>query len=256
MKEKSIISFGVSRRESLFIGLGGLAAALFGPGFVSRSFAAPAAGAPASPVSDAPSGPLVLPLLPYAYEALEPVIDAETMRIHHNKHHRAYVDNANRILASLPELAKMTPEEIVLNLDKAPEDMRQGLINNVGGHINHSLFWLMMAPGAGGPPKGDIAAAIDRDFGSFDAFKTKFSDAASKRFGSGWAWLVADKAGKLSVISTPNQNPPVMDGLKPLLGLDVWEHAYYLKYQNRRADYIREWWATVNWDFVNNQLKG
>ena len=209
---------------------------------------------PPSGTAAAPSGPLELPPLPYAYEALEPAIDAETMRIHHDKHHKAYVDNANRLLADQPELAKLPPEEILLNLDKAPESIRQGLINNVGGHINHSQFWKMMAPGAGGPPKGRISEEIIKSFGSFETFQNQFADAAAKRFGSGWAWLVADKSGKLSIISTPNQNPPLLDGLKPLLGLDVWEHAYYLKYQNRRADYIKAWWSLVNWDYINSQL--
>ncbi|MCX7868492.1 MAG: superoxide dismutase [Terrimicrobiaceae bacterium] len=213
-----------------------------------------ASAALASAQTEAPNGPYTLPPLPYPPEALEPHIDAETMRIHHGKHHKAYVDNANKLLAGHPELAKLSPEELLRNLDKAPEDIRQGLINNVGGHINHSLFWRMMAPNAGGPPKGPIAEKIKEAFGSFEAFQKAFQEAAMKRFGSGWAWLVENPGGSLEIISTPNQDPPLLQGKKALLGLDVWEHAYYLKYQNRRADYATAWWNTVNWEFVNSLL--
>jgi Fe-Mn family superoxide dismutase len=171
------------------------------------------------------------------------------MRIHHNKHHQAYITNANKLLADQPELAKLSPEELLLNLDKAPEAIRVGLRNNVGGHLNHSQFWLMMSPDGGGEPKGELAEAIKKDFGSFEAFKKELTDAALKRFGSGWAWLV-EKDGKLSIISTPNQDPPLLEGKTALLGIDVWEHAYYLKYQNRRADYIAGWWNVVNWPYV------
>lgn len=195
-------------------------------------------------------GPYKLPDLPYAPEALEPHIDAETMRIHHDKHHKAYVDNANKLLADQPELAKLSPEELLLNLDKAPESIRTGLRNNVGGHINHSMFWLMMSPTGGGEPKGALAEAIQKTFGSFDDFKKQFGEAAAKRFGSGWAWLVMNKDGKLAIESTPNQDPPLLEGNVAILGLDVWEHAYYLKYQNRRADYITAWWNVVNWPYV------
>ena len=198
---------------------------------------------------DAPSGPYTLPPLPYAPEALEPHIDAETMRIHHSKHHKAYVDNANKLLADQPELAKLSPVELLENLDLAPESIRAGLRNNVGGHVNHSAFWLMMSPNGGGEPTGDLAKAIDSTFGSFADFKKQFTDAAMKRFGSGWAWLVV-KDGKLSILSTPNQDPPLLDGYTTILGLDVWEHAYYLKYQNRRGDYASAWWNVVNWPYV------
>jgi Fe-Mn family superoxide dismutase len=198
---------------------------------------------------DSPSGPYTLPPLPYAPEALEPHIDAETMRIHHSKHHKAYVDNANKLLADQPELAKLSPVELLENLDLAPESIRAGLRNNVGGHVNHSAFWLMMSPNGGGEPTGDLAKAIDSTFGSFADFKKQFTDAAMKRFGSGWAWLVV-KDGKLSILSTPNQDPPLLDGYTTILGLDVWEHAYYLKYQNRRADYAVAWWNVVNWPYV------
>ena len=198
---------------------------------------------------DAPTGPYTLPPLPYAPEALEPHIDAETMRIHHGKHHQAYITNANKLLADHPELAKLTPEELLRNLDKAPESIRTGLRNNVGGHLNHSEFWLMMSPKGGGEPTGELAEAINSTFGSFEEFKKQFTDAAMKRFGSGWAWLV-EKDGKLSILSTPNQDPPLLEGYTALLGLDVWEHAYYLKYQNRRADYALAWWNVVNWPHV------
>lgn len=197
----------------------------------------------------APDGPYTLPPLPYAYDALEPHVDAETMKIHHNKHHQAYVTNANKLLADQPELAKLSPEELLQNLDKAPEAIRAGLLNNVGGHLNHTEFWLMMSPDGGGEPTGALAKAINESFGSFAEFKKLFSEAAMKRFGSGWAWLVA-KDGKLSVVSTPNQNPPLLDGQTALLGVDVWEHAYYLKYQNRRGDYVESWWNVVNWPNV------
>jgi Fe-Mn family superoxide dismutase len=198
---------------------------------------------------DAPSGPYTLPPLPYAPEALEPHIDAETMRIHHSKHHKAYVDNANKLLADQPELAKLSPVELLENLAEAPESIRAGLRNNVGGHVNHSAFWLMMSPNGGGEPTGDLAKAIESTFGSFADFKKQFTDAAMKRFGSGWAWLVV-KDGKLSILSTPNQDPPLLDGYTTILGLDVWEHAYYLKYQNRRGDYASAWWNVVNWPYV------
>jgi Fe-Mn family superoxide dismutase len=198
---------------------------------------------------DAPSGPYTLPPLPYAPDALEPHIDAETMRIHHSKHHKAYVDNANKLLADQPELAKLSPVELLENLDQAPESIRAGLRNNVGGHVNHSAFWLMMSPDGGGEPTGDLAKVIKSTFGSFADFKKQFTDAAMKRFGSGWAWLVV-KDGKLSILSTPNQDPPLLDGYTAILGLDVWEHAYYLKYQNRRADYAVAWWDVVNWPYV------
>ena len=198
---------------------------------------------------EAPAGPYKLPPLPYAPGALEPHIDAETMRIHHDKHHKAYVDNANKLLAEQPDLAKLSPEELLQNLDKAPELIRTGLKNNVGGHVNHSAFWLMMSPTGGGAPTGDLAKAIDETFGSFEAFKKQVTDAAMKRFGSGWAWLVV-KDGKLSILSTPNQDPPLLEGYTAILGLDVWEHAYYLKYQNRRGDYAVAWWNVVNWPYV------
>ena len=188
-----------------------------------------------------------LPPLPYAHDALEPHIDKMTMEIHHGKHHNAYVTNLNKALESAPNLANLSIEELITNnCAAAPENIRTAVRNNGGGHANHSLFWKLMAPGAGGAPAGNLASAINGTFGSFDAFKEKFAAAAVGRFGSGWAWLVKHE-GKLEISSTPNQDTPLMEGKFPVLGLDVWEHAYYLKYQNRRPDYIAAWWNVVNW---------
>ena len=191
-----------------------------------------------------------LPPLPYAVNALEPHIDAMTMRIHHDKHHAGYTDNLNNALADNPELASKSIEELLANLDNVPEGIRTAVRNNGGGFANHSLFWKIMGPNAGGQPSGDLAAAIDGAFGSFDAFKETFSKAAATRFGSGWAWLYVDGEGNVAVTSTPNQDTPLMDGNTPILGLDVWEHAYYLNYQNRRVAYVAAWWNVVNWDAV------
>ena len=192
--------------------------------------------------------PYSVPDLPYAYDALEPHIDEQTMRLHHDKHHQAYVDKANGALEGTEWDGKPI-EEVVKNLSSLPSD-KQGVVrNNGGGHLNHSLFWESMAPNAGGAPSGDLAAAIDDAFGSFDAFKEQFEAAGVGRFGSGWAWLVVD-GGKLAITSTANQDNPVSDGQTPLLGNDVWEHAYYLKYQNRRPEYLKAWWNVVNWDKV------
>jgi Fe-Mn family superoxide dismutase len=187
-----------------------------------------------------------LPALPYPYNALEPHIDAKTMEIHHTKHHQAYINNANAKLEAHPNLASKSAEEIISNLSAVPEDIRTVIRNNAGGHANHSLFWTVMAHGGGGEPTGELATAINSAFGSFAAFKEKFNAAATTRFGSGWAWLSYDK-GKLVVESTPNQDSPLMEGRTPLLGLDVWEHAYYLNYQNRRPDYITAFWNVINW---------
>lgn len=203
---------------------------------------------------DAPVGPYVLPPLPYANDALEPSVDAETMGIHHDKHHQGYVTNANKILADHPELAKMSPEDLIQMLDDVPDEIRIGLRNNAGGHVNHSLFWLVMTPDGAGKPSGALAEAIDEKFGSFENFQKEFDAAAMTRFGSGWAWLVWDGDG-LAVTSTANQDNPLMENQVPLLGLDVWEHAYYLKYQNRRADYTTNWWKIVNWDQVSKYFE-
>jgi superoxide dismutase, Fe-Mn family len=191
-----------------------------------------------------------LPPLPYASNALEPHIDAQTMEIHHGKHHNAYVTNLNKALENHPDLQSKSLEELLTSLDSLPEAIRTAVRNNGGGHANHSLFWELMKPGGSTEPTGDLAAAINAAFGSFDAFKQQFATAGTGRFGSGWAWLVVAPDGSVSITSTPNQDTPVMEGKKPILGLDVWEHAYYLKYQNRRPDYITAWWNVVNWDEV------
>ena len=190
-----------------------------------------------------------LPELPYAENALEPHIDKETMNIHHTKHHNAYVTNLNNALEGNEELLNKSIEDLIANLDAVPEDKRTAVRNNGGGHANHSLFWELLSPEGGGNPSGALANAIDKKFGSFDAFKEEFAKAGATRFGSGWAWLVLN-GGELEIMSTPNQDSPIMEGKTPLLGLDVWEHAYYLNYQNRRPDYISAFWNVVNWDEV------
>ena len=190
-----------------------------------------------------------VPPLPYDYNALEPTIDEATMKLHHDKHHQAYVDKANAALEGT-EWADKPIEEVVANLSSLPADKQGPVRNNGGGHYNHSLFWRMMAPNAGGDPTGAIAGQISETFGSFDAFKEQFKAAGVARFGSGWAWLVKDSSG-LAIVSTPNQDTPLSDGSAPLLGADVWEHAYYLKYQNKRPEYLDAFWNVVNWDFVN-----
>ncbi|CAH1222932.1 MULTISPECIES: superoxide dismutase [Paenibacillus] len=194
-----------------------------------------------------------LPALPYANDALEPHIDAQTMEIHHDRHHNTYVTNLNAALENAPELQGKSLEDLLANLDSVPESIRTAVRNNGGGHHNHSLFWEIIGPNGGGAPTGDIAAAIDSELGGFDKFKEDFAKAATTRFGSGWAWLVVGKDGKLSITSTPNQDSPIFEGLTPILGLDVWEHAYYLKYQNKRPDYISAFWNVINWDEVNKR---
>jgi Fe-Mn family superoxide dismutase len=193
-----------------------------------------------------------LPELPYAYDALEPHIDKETMNIHHTKHHNTYITNVNNALEGNEELQSKSVEELVSNLDAVPEAIRTAVRNNGGGHANHSLFWTILSPNGGGEPTGDLASAINEKFGSYDKFKEAFAAAATTRFGSGWAWLVVNN-GELEVTSTPNQDSPLMEGKTPILGLDVWEHAYYLNYQNRRPDYISSFWNVVNWDEVSNR---
>ncbi|MCB9453649.1 MAG: superoxide dismutase [Anaerolineaceae bacterium] len=188
-----------------------------------------------------------LPSLPYAFDALEPNIDSQTMQIHHGKHHAGYTNNLNKALEGHADLQSKTIEDLLGSLDSVPEAIRTAVRNNGGGFANHSLFWQVMSPNGGGEPTGDLASAINAAFGSFAAFKEKFSAAAGTRFGSGWAWLVVEKDGSLTVTSTPNQDTPLMEGKTPILGLDVWEHAYYLHYQNRRPDYVSAWWNVVNW---------
>lgn len=197
-----------------------------------------------------------LPELGYAYDALEPYIDAKTMEIHHTKHHKAYIDNLNAALEKHPEWADKSLKEILTNIESVPEDIRIAVRNNAGGHYNHSLFWKLLKKNNGAKPTGELLKSIERDFGSFEKFQEMFETAAKTRFGSGWAWLVMDKNGKLSIISTPNQDSPIMDGFFPLLGLDVWEHAYYLQYQNRRPDYIKEFWNIIDWDAVASRMSG
>lgn len=192
-----------------------------------------------------------LPDLPYPHDSLEPHIDGQTMSIHHGKHHQAYINNLNAALESHPELADKTALELILDLDAIPEDIRAAVRNNGGGHVNHSMFWTVMSPDGGGAPSGDLASAIDAAFGSFDEFKAAFAKAGMTQFGSGWAWLCVAGDGKLVVTKTPNQDNPISSqGVIPILGLDVWEHAYYLEYQNRRPDYIEAWWNVVNWNRV------
>ncbi|HXZ03680.1 MAG TPA: superoxide dismutase [Ktedonobacteraceae bacterium] len=191
-----------------------------------------------------------LPPLPYDYSALEPYIDTQTMQIHHDKHHQTYVTNLNNALQGQDQFASTPVDDLLRNISQVPESIRTAVRNNAGGHSNHSMFWTIMKHNGGGEPTGDLASAIQQAFGSFDAFKTAFNDAGTKRFGSGWAWLVLDSSGKLQVISTANQDSPLMDGLYPVMGNDVWEHAYYLKYQNRRPEYLNAWWNVVNWDEI------
>lgn len=195
-----------------------------------------------------------LPDLPYAHDALEPSIDAQTMEIHHGKHHQGYTTKLNAALEG-HEFAELPIEEVLRRIDEVPEDKRQAIINNGGGYANHNLFWTVLSPNGGGVPAGELADAIDEDFGGFEQFKDKFNAAAAGQFGSGWGWLCVDNNGKLSVVSTPNQNSPYMDGLTPIFGVDVWEHAYYLNYQNRRPDYLSAIWNVVNWDQVNENYK-
>ncbi len=191
-----------------------------------------------------------LPALPYAYDALEPHIDAKTMEIHHSRHHQTYVTNLNAALADLPELATLPLEALLARIDSLPAQVQGAVRNHGGGHANHSLFWQVMSPQGGGEPDGELAAAMERDLGGLEAFKQAFTQAALSRFGSGWAWLVVDGRGKLQVVSSANQDSPLMEGLTPILGLDVWEHAYYLKYQNKRPDYIAAFYNVIDWDEV------
>lgn len=194
-----------------------------------------------------------LPKLPYEYNALEPYIDAKTMEIHHTKHHQAYIDKLNTALEKYPELAEKPVEDLLKDLNAVPEDIRTAVRNHGGGHYNHSLFWTMMGSGMGGKPAGELSTAIDSAFGSFEDFQKQFADAAAARFGSGWVWLTKDSGGKLEITSTANQDSPISEGKAVLLGLDVWEHAYYLHYQNKRPDYVNAWWNVVNWDEVEKR---
>jgi Fe-Mn family superoxide dismutase len=223
-----------------------LSAALIAVASVPDSVKAQPAGAPA--------GPFKLPPLPYAFDALEPHLDAKTMEIHHDRHHQAYVTNLNKAVMGNADLSAKSVEELIRHLDDVPETVRTAVRNNGGGHYNHSLFWRLMKKGGGGQPKGALAKAIDGKFGGFDKFKTDFSDAAMKVFGSGWAWLILDEK-QLKIVSSPNQDVPLSHSKHPLLGLDVWEHAYYLKYQNKRADYVAAFFNVINWDVVAERFE-
>jgi Fe-Mn family superoxide dismutase len=194
--------------------------------------------------------PFELPPLPYDYAALEPYIDEQTMHLHHDKHHQTYVTNLNNALQGQDALANLPIEDLVRRINEVPDSIRTAVRNNGGGHVNHTMYWEIMTPGGAKEPTGDLAGAINQAFGSFDAFKTQFNDAGTKRFGSGWAWLVVAQGGALQALSTANQDSPLMDGQYPVMGNDVWEHAYYLKYQNRRPEYLAAWWNVVNWDEV------
>lgn len=219
-----------------FLTLTGTAAALAATGSFARS---------------AHAAEATLPALPYSFDALEPYIDARTMEIHHDKHHQGYVNKLNAALADSPDLQAMPLEKLLANLDSVPETIRTAVRNNGGGHLNHSLFWQMMSPNGGKQDKGKVGEAIDATFGSFESFQKEFASKAGGQFGSGWAWLVVDD-GKLEVVSTANQDTPISEGKQPILGIDVWEHAYYLKYQNMRASYVNAWWNVVNWNYVND----
>lgn len=199
--------------------------------------------------------PFELAPLPYAYDALEPYIDAETMRVHHDKHHAAYVNNLNAALAAYPEYQQWSLQKLVTSYDQLPADIAQKVRNNAGGDTNHTFFWQLMSPSGGGLPHDKMLAAIKKEFQTFEAFQAQFNSAAQSVFGSGWAWLCRDTQGRLRVTTTPNQDSPLKEGMHPILGLDVWEHAYYLKYQNRRPDYIQAWWHVINWDYVEDHLE-
>jgi len=245
----------LSRRDAIkTIGAG---AALLGLSTVLRGAGdAPPALSPspaAAPETLAPQ-PFALPKLEYRFDALEPHIDARTMELHYTKHHQAYINNANHALADYPNLKKLTGEQILHDLASIPEKIRGVVRNNVGGHVNHAFFWRIIGPNGGGTPRGELAAAIDRAFGSFDTFKRQFGEAALHVFGSGWAWLSVSNNGELHVHSTPNQDSPLTGGAVPLLGLDVWEHAYYLHYQNRRPEYVAAFWNVVNWPRVEENF--
>jgi Fe-Mn family superoxide dismutase len=231
----------ISRREAL----GTMAVAAAGLWVAPRAVAA-------DPPAKTP--PFEVPPLGYAFDALEPHLDAETMRIHHDKHHAAYVGKLNEAVAAAPELAGRTVEELVAGLERVPERVRTAVRNHGGGHLNHSLFWTSMKPGGGGAPAGELASALAAAFGSHESFVERFTTAATGVFGSGWAWLVAGPGGALAIEGAPNQDSPLSAGRRPLLGLDVWEHAYYLKYQNRRADYVKAWWNVVDWAAVASRL--
>jgi superoxide dismutase, Fe-Mn family len=234
-----------TRRNFLYLLSVGTTSAFFGTA-TNSSWATPAT------LTAAKTNVFELPLLTYDYNALEPHIDAATMKFHHDKHHAAYVKNLNAAINKYPELKTKTVQELILNLDKLPKDIQSTVRNNGGGHINHSMYWKIMSPNGGGMPTGAISKAIKAQFGTFDTFKTQFNEMGAKLFGSGWVWLVSQK-GQLKIITTPNQDSPITQGFYPIMGNDVWEHAYYLNYQNRRPDYLAAWWNVINWKEVNQR---
>lgn len=250
--------FSTTSRRSFLARLAGVAAAAWAlPALAQNSKNASGAASSSSSAADGKgiSGyPFSVAPLPYAYDALEPVIDEQTMKLHHDKHHQAYVTNLNKALENHPELHGKSVADLVRDLNSLPEEIRTAVRNNGGGHYNHAMFWENMTPGGSGEPKGELVQAIKSAFGGFDEMKKKFNEAGAKQFGSGWAWLVVDGDGKLAITSTPNQDNPLTDGKTPILGNDVWEHAYYLKYQNRRGDYLEAWWKVVNWDKVTERF--
>lgn len=247
----------LSRWFSRFVCLVGVLALLLQP---TSSFASPVelstVTASAIPLlAQASEGEFTLPPLSYDYAALEPTIDSETMQLHHDKHHASYVKKLNAAIAKYPELKGQSVEQLLQNLEQLPEEIQTTVRNNGGGHANHTLFWSIMSPKGGGQPTGEIARAINASFGDFAKFQKAFNEAGANQFGSGWAWLVLNSQGKLEVTSTPNQDSPLLSGQQPILGNDVWEHAYYLKYQNRRPEYLSQWWNVVNWDAVNQRYR-
>ncbi len=241
--EHKVNFMALNRRNFLFLLGAGSTAAFFGT--LSQKAIA----------EDELEGPFELPPLPYDYDALEPYIDAETMMFHHDKHHAGYTKNLNKAVNKYPELASKSPDDILREIDTVPEDVVNTIRNNGGGYVNHKMFWEIMSPNGGGEPTGAIAEAIIETFGSFAAFQEQFNEAGSKQFGSGWAWLVLDQQQQLQVMGTPNQDSPFMEGMYPIMGNDVWEHAYYLNYRNQRGEYLKNWWNVVNWDEVNKRYE-
>ena len=248
----------VSRRN--FLITAGSAGALLSAGPLLAQVQAPLAAPGAMPAEKAAgpaNQPFTLPPLPYAFTALEPHIDAKTMELHHDKHHKTYVEKLNAAVAKHSSLASMTLPQLLAGLDKLPEDVRADIRNNGGGHANHTMFWEIMAPNAGGEPKGEVGQAINAAFGSFDAFKKRFEEMGAKHFGAGWVFVVMDRSGRsLQIVTRPNQDSPLLEGDRVLFGNDLWEHAYYLKYNNRREEYLSSWWNVVNWDGINTRYQG
>jgi Fe-Mn family superoxide dismutase len=248
----SLAEEALSRRDMMRLALAGTGALVAGK-LLSKPALSQNSGT-AIPRSLPVEQALKLPPLPYSYSALNRAIDTRTMRLHHDKHHAAYVKNLNEVINATPSLQGKTPQTLIMNLNAVPQNVRDKVRNNGGGHVNHTMFWQIMSPDGGGQPTGQIGQIIRSTFGSFDNFKTRFNDAGAKRFGSGWVWLVANK-GRYEIVSTPNQDNPLMNGMFPIMGNDVWEHAYYLRYQNHRPEYLKAWWSVVNWDEINRRLR-